>query len=819
MTVKYNLCCRSISDPGISNASNVMNHEKLLKTLADAGVSVDATEGDFLFGPSDITFGTETELQAAVKGSRYDVDLPYTIEHSNYFANMVTRIGRGEAPMILIHGLQGYLYDKENSIWENSFVCFPRARLSVFAEKVFSGDMLANKSDERRGIRSDANRYLVYRNGVECLRVPVSYLLKLSLADAISSFPAVPGVVHQKGLRLMECFINDNTSPETHSFHVNSSGKGGLDIAVASEISRRFLLTQLLTAYANDKFGLKESGQEVFVYFSPNTPVRQKQLNRVISDAFYRELFMSPCLSGWIEGEKKHAYMHLCHEVLSRSHLNAVLKLKEAGIIHNELVVLPSTSNTSLANNGTHLSQGSRKLASVLEDPSSGFNQLHEKYTSDLVVKIFEHFLPLFIGTYTAAPYRIDFKDFHPERALGFLAHELDFTHLRMLWRRWQKKADVRIMKRPITPFGPPLLDRLLSSTFRLRGDCIPDFRLIDYPVCLMSTERSPALNGVPGNSISLKKDLAELGVFHSSMPLYLFFKAREFGVMGFSGFEGRHYSLFESFTNDFGRAAMLQSLITSLAFRYILGGKITHQHIPDSPFVESERRQVIFNSAIGVPTFYVKKDTANLFMRSIVMRTPGVRSSRRYQGYLRVTTQNYLATLIKVLRDDSGPLVEAFSIGETLDDLSDRVCGNKENSATLRLLGGIKKRAGVRSVFDLNGEDFNLAAEQYYREYLREKHMDESVRLFIDDLSKQEKDLYLHDGDLRAVLEEVVPKGSAVQYVMNTAKDLIKGCLPVQETSRLIQLVILAEHAEVAEERSERGMHGTTPVHCAGNE
>jgi len=62
----------------------------------------------------------------------------------------------------------------------------------------------------------------------------------------------------------------------------------------------------------------------------------------------------------------------------------------------------------------------------------------------DLVIKIAEHFLPLFVGTYSAAPYRMDFCDFHPEKALGFLPHELDYTHLRMIWRRWKKKADLK---------------------------------------------------------------------------------------------------------------------------------------------------------------------------------------------------------------------------------------------------------------------------------------------------------------------------------------------------------------------------------------
>jgi hypothetical protein len=34
-----------------------------------------------------------------------------------------------------------------------------------------------------------------------------------------------------------------------------------------------------------------------------------------------------------------------------------------------------------------------------------------------LAIKIVEHFLPLFVGAYSAAPYRLDFADFHPETA------------------------------------------------------------------------------------------------------------------------------------------------------------------------------------------------------------------------------------------------------------------------------------------------------------------------------------------------------------------------------------------------------------------
>ena len=421
------------------------------------------------FGPSDATAGTETELQVAVTGSRDDVDLPRRIEQSAFYKNIVKRTATGDAPSQLRDALETYLASS-GEIWENSWVRFPRERLNEFAGHVFHRDLLADKRLLHGPRRRDAQSFVQEERGCSYVRIPISYLLKLSLAQAIGR-PGVPAMVRDTGEHMMTCFVNDNCSPETHSFHpVACSREDSLGKSIAKETALRYLLTQLLANYANGVLGLSACGQHVSVYFAPHPPVRQKQLNNLISDAFYRELFMSPCLSGWDQGEAKHAYMALCHQVLSRSQLNAVAKLKEAGIIMNNLVVLPNTSNICLANNGIHLSLGSRRLSRFLADPAIAYGAADEKYYGDLVIKISEHFLPLFVGTYSAAPYRFDFWDLHPERALGFLPHELDYTHLRMIWRRWKQKAAIKFLGHPVTPFGPEWLDRAISRCLQLKG-------------------------------------------------------------------------------------------------------------------------------------------------------------------------------------------------------------------------------------------------------------------------------------------------------------------------------------------------------------
>jgi hypothetical protein len=645
-----------------------------------------------------------------------------------------------------------------------------------------------------RGRRSDAARFFFARGDEEWARVPISYLVKLALADVVGSAPDLPPAIRQTGKRLLRHFSNDNTSPETHSFHVVPAAGGvGLGRALARETAKRFLLTHLLTLYANERFQMAAHGQRAEIYFAPHPPVRQKELNEWVSDAFYRDLFMSPCLSGWDEGEAKQQYMHLCHQVLSRSQLNGVAKLREAGIITSNLVVLPNLSNISLANNGTHVSLGSRRLAGALADPASGFAAAHEKRLGDLAIKVVEHFLPLFVGTFSAAPYRLDFADFHAERALGFLPHELDYTHLRMLWRRWRKKARLKIFGQPVTPFGPIWLDRALGRVPGLRGDLVPDFRLIDYPVALLSTDQSPALDGALGSEGRLKQDLAALGVFDARMALYLPFRLRQFEAAGFSGFEGRHYSLFEGFEEDLAPAVDLQLLVVALAFKLMALGRVDHAHIPDDPTVESERRQIFFAAAIGIPTVFVRRDTPNAFLRGIVARTRGVRASRRYPGYLRVPIEEYRRSLLRLLREEAADLIEALGLAGALRDLALRLDEPDERSTAARLTRAILAGAGVRSPLHADARAFNLAAERYYRGRLRRRHLAEALGLL-------EQDLRLLDragghGTGAAALRAAVGDRAPGDVVAAATSAILGARAAPADVARLIHLLLISIH------------------------
>ena len=782
---------------------NRVNNSAALKNTCDlhcqGGTSIPdfmKVEGFIPYSGDDTTCGIENEFQTAVSGKSSDVDLPKYINESNYLKNLIKRIERGDLNAKSFDGLREYLDENEKGIWENSWVRFPRNTLSGFAESVLQHDLKQDKSLPSGPDRKDKESFLIRDDGREFLRIPVSYLLKLALADSIDNRSYINPVVRDTGVSFLDSFLNDNTSPEIVSFFPAKGGCGKRSSEnIKNQTLKSYLLTQLLVLYSNKKFELSMNGQDVSLYFSPHPPVRQKKLNDLIPDSFYRELFMSPCLSGWDKGEEKYSYMNLCHQVLSRSSLNSILKLKEAGIIAGERVYLKGISNISLANNGTHISIGSRKLSEVIKSGDSSYTHLHEKYHGDLVIKIFEHFIPLMTGTYSASPYRLSFHDFHPEKVLGFLSHELDFTHLRMLWSKWQSKADLKMPGGPVLPFGPDWFENIMSKAFRLRGDYVSDFRMIDFPVSLLSTDESPLFNGVMGNDERLKKDLASMGVFDGKMSVYTLYRMRSAAAAGYTGFEGRYYSLFESLGNDLEKSADLQTLITALAWKYIINEDVIHEHIPDAPETESERRQIIFASSIGIPSFYIKKKTANIFMKKILSKTSGIKTSGRYQGYVKIKTADYMKALIAIIKDDGAGLIESMNLENTISDLELRVSNPKEYSASQRLTSGILNKAGVSHPLKIKADEFNQCAEEYYREDLREKHLGEAFNLLLDEVEAIENGSTKLDAEARAAFNSTLTTRNSADFIRSMKSQVITGELPLLYIVSMIHLLLIMLH------------------------
>jgi hypothetical protein len=633
-----------------------------------------------LFNGVDLTAGTENELAAAVVGSRTSADLPRRLLDSPHTGTL--------AP-VARRALAQWLGEDPEQTWEHSWLRIARGRLHPAARAQLERD-LAGRTDR-----------IDFEIGADTVRLPASYVLRLAFTDACASL-SLPASLNAVATQVADCFLNDNTAPEIISTHIVSGHSGRIGEAVAGENAQRFLLTQLLAAYANRHFGLDHDGQQLVVYGAPNPPARLRQLSRLLPADQYRELVMNPCLAGFRDGQKKRRYMHLCHETLSRGRQHAEARLIGAGI-GRMTVIERLVCDTSLLNNGTHLSLGSRALGQAFAAPGGA---QAEKYLGDLASKLIEHFLPLFVGTYSAAPARLAPADLKPERALGFLPNELSAPFLRLTWASWKRKAG------------------LFAA---LTGDFVPDARLLDYFAALPSLPGRAALDGVPGNGERLKAALAAQGLYNADMTVYALYRLRELARMGFSGFEGRHYSLFASFADDLAPAAELQALVTAHAYRQVAAGEVTHAQIPDDPETESERRQLFFASAIGLPVAYVRRHTRNHFLLRILRGTRRTRVSKRHSQYFKVYLDDYREALMRVLQADGAALLDSTR-RETLDDLRARLAQPEARSAAGVMTRGILSGLGAKSTAEAEAGAFNSAAERYYRDTLRRQQLLEGI-------------------------------------------------------------------------------------------
>lgn len=632
------------------------------------------------FSGTDTTAGTENELATTVVGAPAAVDLPLVLRGLAHDAAV---------PAEARAALDAWLRDNPDEHWSHSWLRIDRGRLSPLTRAQLERDLAG------RGDRDE------FEHGDQ-LRLPASYVLRLALTDVLAGLDLPPALAAVGG-QLLGCFVNDNTAPEILSTHIVDAGHDeDLGAAVASENAQRFLLVQLLAAYANRQFGLEETGQHFMVYGAPNPPARLRQLSKLLPADRYRDLLMNPCLAGFGDGQHKRRYMQLCHETLSRSRQHAHARQTGAGI-GRASVVERLVCDTSLLNNGTHLSLGSRALSRAFAAPGG---DVAEKYLGDLAAKIIEHFLPLFVGLYSAAPARLAPADLKPERALGFLPNELSAGFLRLTWASWKRKAG------------------LFAA---LKGDFIPDARLLDYFAALPSLPNRAVLDGRLGNGERLKAALAAHGLYNADMSVYALYRLRELGKMGFSGFEGRHYSLFASFADDLAPATELQALVTALAYQYLANGEMTHAQIPDDPETESERRQLFFASAIGLPVAYVRRHTRNHYMLRILRHTRRTRPSKRHPQYFKVYLDDYRAALVQVLSEDGAGLLDRAR-RDTLAELRARLAQPEARSAVGVMTRGILSELGAKNAAETEATEFNRAAEIYYRDRLRRQQLIEGI-------------------------------------------------------------------------------------------
>jgi hypothetical protein len=269
------------------------------------------------------------------------------------------------------------------------------------------------------------------------------------------------------------------------------------------------------------------------------------------------------------------------------------------------------------------------------------------------------------------------------------------------------------------------------------------------------------------------------------------------------------------------GRAADLQTLITALAYKYMAHGA-AHEHIPDSPSVESERRQIFFGAAIGLPTFFVHKNSTNAFLEKILKKTGGIRPSRRYPGYLRVQIHEYRRALIEVIREDAADLIELMDLHDTLNDLEMRINEPALHSAAGRLTTGILDEVNATSPLRVDANEFNVGAERYYRTTLRRRHLEEAFGFIEEDCSALDREQGSLDEVQRKALRVILQGQDAARFVETAKGDVLNERAEISTLKRLMNLILFkVNHDDVAVARSSNNQRSNLddapPVYRAG--
>ena len=124
-----------------------------------------------------------------------------------------------------------------------------------------------------------------------------------------------------------------------------------------------------------------------------------------------------------------------------------------------------------------------------------------------------------------------------------------------------------------------------------------------------------------------------------------------------------------------------------------------------------------------------MRADTGNLLLRMILEDTRGVRPSRRYPGYIRVRHWQYREALLKLIQREGAALIEAMGLDDTVRDLRLRL-KYPQDTANGRLVRGIMGNFRADDPLKVLPREFNAAAEKYYRNELRIKHVNEAFDL-----------------------------------------------------------------------------------------
>jgi hypothetical protein len=134
-------------------------------------------------------------------------------------------------------------------------------------------------------------------------------------------------------------------------------------------------------------------------------------------------------------------------------------------------------------------------------------------------------------------------------------------------------------------------------------------------------------------------------------------------------------------------------------------------------------------------------------------------------------------------------------------------------------LMRGILSGANRGSPMRLNAETFNIQAENYYRNHLRLRHLDEAFELLIEDLRVLELIEATFDQETREALHHCLRGNSATEFAEGMKNAIANQQANEDEIQILINLVLLSiRHDLKASERILNAPYHETSIRATAS-
>jgi hypothetical protein len=135
--------------------------------------------------------------------------------------------------------------------------------------------------------------------------------------------------------------------------------------------------------------------------------------------------------------------------------------------------------------------------------------------------------------------------------------------------------------------------------------------------------------------------------------------------------------------------------------------------------------------------------------------------------------------------------------LDETLDDLAVRLDDPDRCAAIGKLTKGILQEGNIRSPFKLSADEFNQAAERFYRSELRSRHIREALRFFKEDAVRLYTSAIRQNPVIREALHEILGNRGISDFIFIAEQDVLDYRASDETLEKMLCLMVVAVFTE----------------------